>query len=115
MKIRSTKARSKILDIFSKSSVPIDALELLKKVKVNKTTIYRELDFLLKNGFLNEVNFADGKKRYETKNSDHHHHLVCLNCEKVSDVEVEENFVIPKNFKLIKHNLEFFGYCFNCK
>ncbi len=113
--MRNTKARNQILSIFTNTPYPVSAMDLLKEVKVNKTTIYRELSFLENTGFIKEVDFGDGKKRYELKEARHHHHLVCLDCKKVTDIEIEENFKLPREFKVIKHNLEFFGLCVNCQ
>lgn len=114
--MRLTKARSKILDILKNAQHPLSASDFVDKVKVNKTTIYREFDFLIEKGLVEEVDFGDRKKRYELKgSSDHHHHLVCLDCKDVSNVTIEENFQIPKDFKVVKHSLEFFGLCANCQ
>lgn len=97
---------------------------VLQKAKLtNKTTIYRELFFLLENNFIKEVEFGDGKKRYEiTLNKPHHHHVVCLNCKEIVNIPLEkeldeEENKIEKitNFKLTSHMLEFFGLCPNCK
>ncbi len=110
-----TKARSQILNIFKNAAYPISASDLLKKIKVNKTTIYRDLDFFVDTGLIQEVFFGDRKKRYELKDLEHHHHLICLNCRGVTDVNIKEVFNTPKNFKVIKHNLEFFGFCANCQ
>lgn len=110
-----TKARLQLLQIFKNTNFPVSASDLLKKIKVNKTTIYRELDFLVDKGIVNEVNFGDRKKRFELKDLEHHHHLVCLNCKSVEDVNINESFNVPKSFKVIKHNLEFFGFCASCQ
>lgn len=112
--MRVTKIRTRLMEIFNSSTLPLSVQDLLRKIKANKTTIYRELEFLCKNDFIMEVNLNDNKKRYELKNLEHHHHLVCTNCKTIKDVEVKENFKIPSNFKLISHNLEFFGICQNC-
>lgn len=123
---RITPIREKIIDLISKSESPLSAPELqefflISKIKVNKTTIYRELDFLLQKTLINEVEFGDGKKRYEL-NDGHHHHLICLNCSKIEDVDLEtdlsrEQSKIEKEtgFKIKSHSLEFFGYCKNCQ
>lgn len=113
--MRLTKARKQILKEFGNIVSPISAFDLLKKVKVNKTTIYRELNFLLGKNLIQEVDLLDGKKRYEGTDSGHHHHLVCISCNDVKDVDFEENFDLPGDFSVIKHSLEFFGYCKNCQ
>lgn len=123
---RITPIRKKILDIFSTSPSPISAPELVEsfknlKIDVNKTTIYRELNFLMTKLFITEVEFGDGKKRYELNNG-HHHHLICLNCNKIKDVDLktdlsEEETKIEQEtgFKVKSHSLEFFGHCKNCQ
>jgi len=52
---------------------------------------------------------------------DHHHHLICLECDKVEDVELAndlneiEKRILQKNgFKIINHTLEFYGLCKQC-
>lgn len=123
---RITPIRGKILEFLSSSKSPISAPDLIYNFKsadinVNKTTIYRELEFLLQKQLINEVEFGDGKKRYEMDNG-HHHHLVCLNCSKVEDVNLDadlsgEQKKIEKEtgFKIKSHSLEFFGYCKDCQ
>lgn len=123
---RITPIRTKILEIFDGLQSPISAPDLLESIKsfndgVNKTTIYRELDFLQSKNLINEVEFGDGKKRYEL-NDGHHHHLICLNCKKIEDVDLktdlseeEKNIEKQTGFKIQNHSLEFFGLCKNCQ
>lgn len=125
---RITKARSQIIELFINSSIPINitdiklALENLD-TKVNRTTIYRELDFLLKEKVIQEIELGENKKRYELLSEDnHHHHIICINCKKIEDVELhtdlskeEATIDKEKNFKTLNHSLEFFGLCSNCR
>jgi Fe2+ or Zn2+ uptake regulation protein len=71
---------------------------------------------------INEIEFGDGKKRYEliSSHSYHHHHLVCNSCGIIEEVEFEENILLAQvnrksNFKIERHQLEFFGLCPNCQ
>lgn len=123
-----TKNRTIILEYLSHKDSPVPADEILSHIQiehhtVNKTTIYRELFFLLEHNFIQEVEFGDGKKRYEiTLNRPHHHHIICVNCKNVSDIPlekeleaVEQNIEKTTDYKLTSHMLEFFGLCKNCK
>ena len=124
---RITSARKNILELFSRYKYPVSVQEILLKLngekkRFNKTTVYRQIEELLKYGFIEKVHFADGINRYEAAKLDHHHHLVCLSCKKVSDIELVESFkkqekIInkQKKFKVVRHSLEFFGYCFKCQ
>jgi len=127
MKYRLTACRKVIISIFENSDIPLTVQEInrfLKRsgIRVNKTTIYRELDLLKRLGFVKEVEFGDGKKRFENAAASHHHHFVCQNCESVSDIKINKEFekleqklVKPRNFQVTDHILEFFGLCRNCQ
>ena len=124
---RITPAREKIVEIFHENDRPITAAELLaalKKARVpaNKTTIYRQLEDLVVHGIVSEVSFQDDVRRFEITAGDHHHHLVCLKCGKVSDVELsgdlakqEKEIKKKKSFTVLRHALEFFGHCRKCE
>ena len=122
---RITKARALTIAIFQSHHLPITELELRRQlakkgIRVNKSTVYRELEFLLSREIVIEVNFGDGKKRYEL-NGRHHHHIICTNCKKVDDIHiandlsaVEKKIQKQKKFKVQSHALEFFGLCSSC-
>jgi Fe2+ or Zn2+ uptake regulation protein len=122
-----TKIRLGIVERFIDSKVPLSANDLIEsfhtqEIRVNKTTIYRELTFLLSENIIKEIEFGEGQKRYELEDFKHHHHLICLNCRKVEDIELktdlekeEARFLKQNNFKVINHSLEFFGYCKDCR
>lgn len=124
---RITKIRKSLLDIFQNHKRPLSAVELgellLKKdISANKTTIYRELDFLKEAKLIKDIDFGDGKKRYEALTDTHHHHAVCVNCGAVEDIELhidisrdEKNIKDAKGFKVLEHSIELFGLCKKCQ
>ncbi len=70
--------------------------------EIGLATVYRtvqlfdELDILVKH------NFEDGKNRYELsqRGKDHdHHHLICLKCGKVSEVEEDLLDILEDSLK----------------
>jgi len=123
---RVTKIRREIVGMLEDTKVPLAAPEILevlkkKKLDANKTTVYRELEFLVEQNIAQEVEFGDKKKRYEISDK-HHHHVVCVECKQVEDVDlqadldgVEKKIAKQKGYKIINHSLEFFGLCANCK
>ena len=118
---RITRARQQLVEIFLSTAKPLSAADVCARVAFNKTTVYREVDFLLQQGIINEINFGEGHKRYESAFLKHHHHLVCKKCLSVSDVEVncgieEEMKKISERtgFQVLEHSLEFFGICLKC-
>lgn len=124
---RITQAREALIDILLVNRHPLTVFELLaalkkRRINVNKTTVYREIEFLKTHKILHEIQFAERSKRYEIASDDHHHHLVCLNCDRVSDVKLsqelareEQRIEKATGFKILNHSLEFFGICSTCK
>ncbi len=124
-KFKKTPARTAITEFLSKSYSPVDVLAVIsflrsKHLNTNKVTVYRTMDFLLKNQVIDKVEFGEGKFRYEIKKT-HHHHLICTNCRRIEDVKADfvsnlEDKIREKNGFLVKsHSLEFFGLCKNCQ
>lgn len=123
---KKTRVREAVISHLEDLKKPLSALEIqtflvTKKLRVNKSTIYRELQFLLEHEVIVEINFGEGKKRYEIAGLPHHHHLICNNCQKIEDIFIEEDLkVVEKKIKketsfIIKHHtLEFFGLCKTC-
>lgn len=123
-----TKAREGILKFLESTKLPVSAFEIKECIqkeglrRINKTTIYRELQFLKAQDIIVEVDFGDGKKRYEMKRN-HHHHVICVNCEKIEEIKLnksiicqeEENISKASNFTIVDHYLEFLGVCRKCQ
>jgi len=121
---RLTKVRKVILDSLINSDCLMSQdciLKALKKndLKPNRSTIFRELTYLVKTNTIikNTINSID---YYEIPKA-HHHHLVCLKCHEISKIEIKDHFEIEekkiskeKKFNILNHSLEFYGYCENC-
>ena len=122
---RQTKTRRGVLLVLENSQ-PLAAPEILARLKennivVNKTTVYRELDFLLNKKVIAEVILKDGLKRYELQVPEHGHHLICLQCQKIervaldNDLDKQEKAITrSRGFKVLNHSLEFYGLCRHC-
>ncbi len=123
---KSTKIRQALVEILFNADSPLSTTDLLKilskkGLEPNKSTVYREVDFLQGQKILQEVDFGEGRKRYEIAGS-HHHHIICINCQKVVDIPMEKDLDMKEmqimkklDFKPIGHSLEFFGVCHNCR
>jgi Fe2+ or Zn2+ uptake regulation protein len=123
---RITTARKAILDILTKERKPLSASDicealLKRKIKSDRVTVYRELEFLEKQDVIQVVQLQDRNRRYELASLEHHHHLICEKCEGVQDVHVDENIAAQERaiakkakFKVLRHSLEFFGLCQGC-
>lgn len=96
----------------------------VKYPEIGIATVYRTLQLLEKLNIIYRLNFDDGYNRYELNHNSeghHHHHLICLKCGKVMEVELDllenlENEIESENgFKIVDHNVKFFGYCTDCQ
>ncbi len=122
---RITDAREAIVTLVLRSKSPLAAADVLDRLKksgtrVNRVTVYRELAFLEANGILDTVQFQDGIRRY-TRAEGHRHHLICTSCKRVEEVElphdldnVEKRISRKSAFKILHHELEFYGHCRRC-
>lgn len=122
---RITKTRKGILKVLFSCKNPVSAMcikNLLTKQKIdaNKTTIYRELYFLIKNGFIESVKLDDKMTMYEIC-SHHHHHVKCMTCNKIFEIELNEDIKKHEKkifedtgVKVVNHIFDFFGTCKSC-
>lgn len=122
---RLTKIRREIITVLYEegcllSSIDITRVLKTKEIVPNRSTIYRELLFLVEKGVIVKSDIA-GIERFELP-KDHHHHLICLGCREITRIEMdshfeeEEHHIEKKNkFEIVRHSLEFYGYCKKCK
>ncbi|RLD16035.1 MAG: transcriptional repressor [Caldiserica bacterium] len=133
---RWTKSRMAILDVFRRVKGHLSADEVFLRLRKNYpnigiATVYRNLDYLHKNGFLSRFQFGNNKASYELserflKGAKHHHHLICTKCGKVIDYadfikeetdlirEMEKALSKKYGFKIQSHQLHFYGICKDC-
>ena len=87
--------------------------------QVSRTTIYRVLDALVEMGSIRRV-CQTGAVRFDGKIS-RHHHLICMNCGKIFDLEDKELDRIPvpkkkmQGFEVDDFSVHFFGICPACQ
>ena len=123
--MRTTKARTLIIDIITRAPSPIDAAAIWATVQkldqtVNRATVFRTLTTLVTHGEVVKVDFGDGKARYEPAGH-HHHHLICTQCNSIESVDVCKAVELiaaaahQKQFKVTSHKLEYFGLCKECQ
>jgi|TARA_B110000914_G_scaffold224582_1_gene242728 Fur family ferric uptake transcriptional regulator len=121
--IRKTKAVATVLQIFEEKSEPKSVVHLigLVKDKMNKTTVYRILDRLERDGIIHSFNGKDGLKWYAkcegcsaNHHSDKHPHFQCTKCDKVECLTVEIKIPSIKNHKVDSTDILLMGQCEVC-
>lgn len=124
---RMTKLRRAMIELLFKVPAPVSALDVESQLRengltANRTSIYRELDFLVAQQLISEVDFLDKTKRYELRGNGPHHHLVCTACGRVQCVDLcvdlqkaQKEIRKSWKFEVQKHVLEFYGLCAGCR
>ncbi len=127
-----TPARKEVLAVFLEhtgrhlSAEDVHDFLREKQSNIGLATVYRSLELLREVGILTRLEFGDGRSRYELSSQDsashhHHHHLVCLKCRKVFEFgddllePLEADIVQKSGFKIVNHDLKFYGYCWECQ
>jgi Fur family transcriptional regulator, ferric uptake regulator len=125
--LKQTDQREKILDIFLSNVKHVSADELHAIIRksdprIGFSTVYRTLRILTECGLAREVNFGDGRARFERAfDKGQHGHLICTSCGKteefaISAIEKSIKQVSSKiGFKAEGHRLEVYGLCKRCQ
>jgi Fur family peroxide stress response transcriptional regulator len=87
---------------------------------ISLATVYKTLEMLAEYDLISKVTPLHDIVRYDF-NKDFHHHLVCVKCKKITDIENKalNNLPLPKNiekgFKIINYQVQFDGICRDCQ
>lgn len=115
---RMTPLRHEIVSLLGEHhllTVPV-LVEKLKKKRpnLNKTSVYRALEFMLEEGVVCRHNVSGTDLAFELRHH-HHDHLVCTSCNRVETVEC---VVHPPHqvgsFTIDHHHLTLYGVCGQC-
>lgn len=120
---RLTSAREKTFKLLA-SPEPQSIKEILLKARgsVDRVSIYRNIELFEKLGIVHRI-YIGWKYKLELSDEfiSHHHHLSCLDCGKVIDIEDEKHideFIRTVSSKVgftpRRHLFEVDGYCLNC-
>jgi Fe2+ or Zn2+ uptake regulation protein len=87
---------------------------------LSRSTVYNTLNELVELGELHEVDdFGTPRIRYDI-NTSHHHHLYCVQCHKLIDIEQEIGPIdvpseVQTGFRVQRSQVTFFGLCSDCQ
>ncbi len=86
---------------------------------ISLATIYKNVNAMIDNGFLKEVKIIGQDSRYEL-NYGEHSHVVCRECGKVVDIEMESDELLKEaskksNMSVESSSMVFYGVCEGCR
>ncbi|MFB5662071.1 Fur family transcriptional regulator [Alteribacillus sp. HJP-4] len=120
-----TGKREHMLQIFAEQKRYLPAKEVLNELQkeypgLSFDTVYRNLSLFADLEIL-ETTELDGEKRFRfsCSTSQHHHHLICLECGKTKHIPscpmdmLEDN--VKGSFEVTGHKFEIYGVCELCQ
>lgn len=121
---RVTPQRIAVLEILHAADQHLQASEIFrltsKKIPgINEATVYRTLEFLLKEGVIQRSYLEGSQIAFEISRP--HHHLICRSCR--ADTEITHNVMAATyleleqltGYHLDTSHLIFYGLCPDCK
>jgi Fur family ferric uptake transcriptional regulator len=124
---RDGSARRAVIELLGRQDCCLTAQEIFDDLRgqgrtVGIASIYRTLDQLTRDGFLQRIDVGAGTSRFEPLHADgeHHHHLVCESCGKVeafADEQLERALRKVEGrtgYSVAGHDVVLRGACRDC-
>lgn len=124
---RAGGARTAVVDLLAGEDCCLTAHEIFDALRAEQrkaglASVYRALDVLLRLGLVYRLDLGGGMARYEAaRTTDHHHHIVCLDCGRVSafdDRALEralERVAERQDYVIDDHDVVLRGRCTDCR
>ena len=125
--LKITLPRIKILQVLENSSIQhVSAEDVYKMLiaadeEIGLATVYRVLTQFEQAGLVARHNFEGGHSVFELSKEDHHDHIVCQKCGKITEfsdekIEARQSEVAKSlGYILLDHNLNMYGLCPDCQ
>ena len=123
MSIRNTRQKTAIREAFEVANRPLSTEEVLALAQnridgIGLSTVYRNIKWLLEDGWLNVVELPGELRRFEVAGKHHHHHFRCESCGRVLELHgclpALDNLAGP-GYVVRRHELVLYGLCPNCR
>ena len=121
--LKLTPQRIAILDFLKGNTKHPSAADIYREVTrkfptMSFATVYNTLDALRRRGSVLELTIDPAKKRIDP-NTEPHHHLICIKCKRISDIQYKYELTVNdkerEGFEIIGNHIEFYGICRDCK
>ncbi len=126
---RYTSGRRAVVDLLVSAGHPVSIGDIAERLPgLPRSSAYRHLTVLHAAGLVRRVTASDEFTRFELAEdlTEHHHHLLCMNCGKVIDVTLPASFeqqaaeaigqlADAEGFQAHGHRLDVLGLCSACR
>ena len=124
---RNTRQKQIILSILKNSNKPMSINEVYQAVKefapnIAKSTIYRNIDALIKQDLVDKYYLSDSELFYKIKRDthEHKHYVICDECKRMFDLPVcpiheIQDTMSSEGFTITDHYIQISGICKECK
>ena len=123
---RRTAQRVVVAEALASAKRALSAQELYERIRethptIGRATVYRALEQQVEDRMASRFERDGHVSAYIACDAEHHHHLVCTNCQRVDDVA--EDVVAPMltavgrrhDFAVDHAALDFYGLCVRCR
>ncbi len=124
---RAGGARTAVVELLGRQQCCLTAQEIFDRLRsegrrVGIASVYRTLEQLTRDGFVERIDIGGGPSRFEPIHAggEHHHHLVCDDCGKVeafADDELERTLRKVEGrtgYSVAGHDVVLRGACTDC-
>jgi Fe2+ or Zn2+ uptake regulation protein len=124
---RMTGSRRAVAELIASRDGAFETADLVadsrrRKLGVARATIFRTLELLVGLGAVERLDLPSGAHSYvRCETTRHHHHLVCIRCQRAVDLEdlgmtaIVTEVERRTGYKVDRHRVELFGLCPSCQ
>lgn len=120
--IKLTEKRQLVLNKIKNSKKAINALtiyENIGKEKIDLSTVYRAIDFLVENNLLLSFHFNNNTYYIFNDKNKHYHYFICIKCLNMTKINCNMKSIIDSlennyNYDVINHEMNIYGHCNKC-
>ena len=90
-------------------------------LKIGIATVYRTLALLEESKMVTSLSFGAHGKKYELGAKNHHDHLICTSCRKITEfvdeqIEKKQHQIAKElGFTMLDHSMQIYGICKDCQ
>src|SRR5690606_37182087 len=114
---KATKVRKRIIKEMHEAKRPQNIRDLAECADADEASVYRTVNLLLTEDLAEPIPLPDESFVYALK-TEHHHHLVCVSCNKVAHIACDGERKIRATrmpfAKILSHEVTYYGLCRRC-